>query len=130
MNIKKEEDEKLMENHLFVMPYSENDEDWILVYKGNSNNNNKYYSAMYIGNVNLNQRFFIKGDKYLQKVVDQKNQTITLEHLKDRMYKLQSYFKDQNDEMAPIGSDIIKVILSSVGKYQEISESSAKILYF
>ena len=118
-----------MEKDLFVSPYSEDGDNWLLVYKGNIHNNNKkkYYSAMYVGNVNMDKRFFIRGDKFLQKVIDQKNHMIQLVYLKESMYKFHHYFKDVNGELAPIGSDIIKIILSS---QQVTSEAPPKILLF
>jgi hypothetical protein len=116
----------------FVAEYddSENNEHCLVLVKG-IKQFSSYQFVQHIGNINLQQRFFIKGDKSQQPVIHQTNQSITLSN-QTVMYPLESYFETNKDRY----DDIIKLIESIQTPYrysnqtQDRTKDRAKIIFF
>ena len=120
-------------DHIYVSPYhdSENNDDCVVVYRAiYDNQSNKHYTTVvYLGNINLVQRYFIKGDKTKQQVLRQQDQTLTLEDNSTQCYPFHPYFQDKDQTLL---YDITHMIQESLqAPYGFGSKIHApKILYF
>jgi hypothetical protein len=120
-------------DHIYVSPYhdSENNDDCVVVYRAiYDNQSNKHYTTVvHLGNINLVQRYFIKGDKTKQQVLRQQDQTLTLEDNSTQCYPFQPYFRDKDQTLV---YDITHMIQESLeASYRFGSKIHApKILYF
>ncbi len=126
-----------MEQLLYVAPYSEIDEDWLIVYCVNTRDipegSKNYITARYVGNVNISQRFFIKGDKSIQRVVKQAEKSIILEHQEDTFYRINQYFKNGDGTIAQLGQDAINKmneIFNAPYRPKHITSDQPKIHFF
>jgi hypothetical protein len=126
-----------MELLLYVGPYSEIDEDKLIVYCVNTRDipedSKKYITAKYVGDVNLTQRFFIKGDKSLQRVVKQTEHTIILENQEDTFYRIDHYFKNGDGTITQLGQDAItkiNEIFNAPYRPKHIATKQPKINFF
>lgn len=136
-NIKREHITSIMEKLLFVSTYSENDEDWLIVYAVNTKDipegSTNYKTARYIGNVNLTGRFFIKGDNKFLRVLEQTEYTIKLQTQEDTFYRLDQYFKTKDNTIAQIGLEVTKKIeevINTPYRPRFHPEQHAKIQFF
>ena len=136
-NIKHKHHKNIMEKLLFVTPYSENDEDWLIIYAVNTKDipegSTNYKTARYIGNVNLTGRFFIKGDNKFLKVLEQTEYNIKIQTQEDTFYRLDQYFKIDDDKIAPLGLEVTKKIeevINTPYRPRFHPEQHAKIQFF
>jgi len=123
------------ENQLFVTPYSdsENNNNCLVVCKAipRELNPSEFSFAVYIGNINLDQRYFIKGDKTLVKIVEYNKDWLKLEKQEYTYYCLNNYAKENymSDEFV---RDMVKVLLPPVEsyRYEEAKPKHSKIQFF
>jgi hypothetical protein len=116
-------------NNIYVHPYIDSEDDCIVLYRVKFVNNLTPIVS-HVGNINLKQRFFIKGDKSLQKVQSYDGTNLTLSE-NTKCYPIDNFLKESNTYF-PLLYDILSLIPMNVdGPYRFAAKMHApKIIFF